>query len=295
MRELTIAARDGLPLAATLYPAAKSGESRGERVALISSATAVPRGFYDRFARYLSDNGWSVLTYDYRAVGGSRREPARRSPVRMREWADLDYAGVLDWVATSYPDAVVKVIGHSFGGQVAGITDNGGLIGGVLAVASHSGYWRLFRAPERYRVAIAFCYLAPLIAHSLGKLPGRLVGGQEDLPKGVVLDWTRWCRSPRYLFDDESFASAANAARFSAPICAFRASDDDWGTAAAVEALLAEYPAAPRYHWEIRPPDAGLKRLGHFGFFRSSAAALWPHALAWLDDGTLPPAAHPVT
>ena len=67
--ELRIAARDGYQLAATRRAA---GEPRA--TALIASATAVPRGFYGRFAAYLAERGFDTLTFDCRGIGGSRPE-----------------------------------------------------------------------------------------------------------------------------------------------------------------------------------------------------------------------------
>src|SRR3954467_1593181 len=70
---LRIRALDGFELVATLYRPGRR-EDR-ETAVLINSATAVKRGYYDPFARYLAGEGLTVLTYDYRGIGGSRPRP----------------------------------------------------------------------------------------------------------------------------------------------------------------------------------------------------------------------------
>ena len=72
-QDTVIAARDGYPLAATVF----TPEAPARRVVLINSATAVPRRIYRGFASYLAERGLAALAYDYRGVAGSR---PRRSP-----------------------------------------------------------------------------------------------------------------------------------------------------------------------------------------------------------------------
>ena len=68
VQDTTITARDGFPLAATVYIAAAV-----PRVAvLINSARAVPRKIYRGFASYLAEHDCAVVSYDYRGTGGSR-------------------------------------------------------------------------------------------------------------------------------------------------------------------------------------------------------------------------------
>src|SRR5437588_12786038 len=94
---LRIPALDGFELAATLYEPGTGAGGTGGTTVLISSATAVKRGYYDAYARHLAGEGFTVVTYDYRGIGGSR--PARLAGfrARLRDWGQLDLAGVLDW------------------------------------------------------------------------------------------------------------------------------------------------------------------------------------------------------
>ena len=80
VQDTTITARDGFPLAATVYIAAAV-----PRVAvLINSARAVPRKIYRGFASYLAEHDCAVVSYDYRGTGGSRPASLRGFNARMR-------------------------------------------------------------------------------------------------------------------------------------------------------------------------------------------------------------------
>ncbi|MFY8099813.1 MAG: hypothetical protein ACOVOA_07630, partial [Allorhizobium sp.] len=67
--EIQFETTDRFPLHGTLLRGSGSGP-----MALISSAAAVPRGFYARFAEHLvSHHGFrAALTYDYRGVASSQ-------------------------------------------------------------------------------------------------------------------------------------------------------------------------------------------------------------------------------
>jgi predicted alpha/beta hydrolase len=67
-----LSARDGVRLAATLFePQTPNGAA-----ILVNSGTGIPRQFYGAFANHLALRGFAVLTYDYRAVGGSEAPSA---------------------------------------------------------------------------------------------------------------------------------------------------------------------------------------------------------------------------
>jgi predicted alpha/beta hydrolase len=49
-----------------------------------------------------------------------------------------------------------------------------------------------------------------------------------------------------------------------------------------VEALHAHYGARERAHRHLTPAELGLRRIGHFGFFRPGAEPLWRETAEWL-------------
>ncbi|SFD71821.1 alpha/beta hydrolase family protein [Streptomyces aidingensis] len=272
-QDIRIPARDGYRLAATRY-------GSGPRAVVISSATAVPRGYYRAYATALADRGYTVLTYDYRGIGGSRPETGLRGfPATAADWALKDMAGVLDHVTGTLRPERLFLVGHSFGGQAAGLLDNTAAVDGMITVSSQSGYWRYQGRRQRLPVAFHTRVTLPLLSRALGYMPWSRFSSAQDLPGGVALQWSRWCRDPRYLLGDATLP-VERYRTFHAPVLAYSIDDDAWGTARSVDAMMAAYPRLERRH--LRPADHGLRGLGHFGFFRSGSEPVWEETFAWL-------------
>ena len=279
--ELTVPARDGFALAATRYrPAAAAAGTD-----IVSSATAVPRRYYRHFSAALAARGFEVLTYDYRGIGDSRPASLRGFDARTRDWALLDMAGVVDYATAYSGGRPLYLVGHSVGGQIAGLLDNGDAISGMITVSAQSGYWRLQVGEQKLVVALHVYLTLPLLASVFGYMPWSWFSSAEDLPKGAALEWSRWCRDPDYLLGDGSLPLERYAA-FGAPVLAYSIADDKWGSRKSVDAMMRGYPAVERRH--IDPSAAGVGPLGHFGFFRPGSGALWEEIVAWLHDRRTP-------
>ena len=281
-RELAVPAEDGCPLAATLYESTTAPPATAPLV-VIAPGAAILRRFYGRFATHLAARGAMVLTFDYRAIGGSRTGPIEGSRVRMRDWCILDVPGVLAWVARFYPERPIHWVGHSMGGFATGLAHNNRLIARQLNVATLSGYWGRMAAPERYRVLVMMGGLGPVIVRACSYMPGRGMGG-EDMPGPAFLEWRRWCMTPEFLFADATLAERANFAKLTAPLRCIQIADDPWGTEAAVGHMTAHYTGSiDRSIWRVTPTEAGVAKIGHFGFFRPEVReALWKPAADWL-------------
>jgi predicted alpha/beta hydrolase len=155
----------------------------------------------------------------------------------------------------------------------------------MVTVAAQSGSWRHwpFRLPRKYSFGLGVYVLMPLLANVLGYFPSSVVGLGEDLPKGVALEWAKWCRSRHYLF---SYAHELDLSRYAAlrlPILAYSFADDDFAPRPAVDALFAHYPNARVTRKHVRPVDLDVKAIGHFGFFRREFRdSLWSEVSGWL-------------
>ena len=112
-------------------------ESR--RLVVVNSATAVPRRFYRHYATALARAGFTAITYDYRGTGGSRPESLKNFEALASDWGLLDMAGVVDWVQAEFALERLFMIGHSVGGQVTGLLDNGDAIDGMITMSAQSG------------------------------------------------------------------------------------------------------------------------------------------------------------
>lgn len=274
--DTSITARDGYVLSASVF--GDPGDCK--RAIVVSSATAVARQYYRHYAAALADAGYAVVTYDYRGIGGSAPATLKGMPARMRDWGLLDMQAVVDWALQSTGRKQVCLVGHSVGGQVAGLLENSDAVRAMLTVSAQSGHWRLQGGAQRISVAFHVHVTFPLMVKAVGYMPWSWFGSAEDLPPGVALEWARWCRDRRYLLGDESLP-LERYARFTAPVLAYSIEDDQWGTARSVDAMMSAYANVERRH--LQPADFGLQQLGHFGFFRRNASSAWQAGIDWLD------------
>lgn len=271
-----IPARDGYPLAATEFPPHQDTD----KVVVINSATAVPRRFYRHFATALANAGYRVLTYDYRGIGGSRPKSLRGFEARARDWFQQDMAGVVDWVLAEWQPARLFFVGHSFGGQTAGLLDNAEAVDGMVTLSAQSGNWRMQGGEQKLVVLLHTWLTLPLVTRLVGYMPWSYLGAGEDLPAGVASEWAGWCRHADYILGDDSLP-LERYQDFTAPVLAYSIGDDKWGTPRSVDAMMRAYPNLERRH--IDPDEAGIDSIGHVGYFRPASKVLWAETIDWLD------------
>ncbi|HEU4410296.1 MAG TPA: alpha/beta fold hydrolase [Polyangiaceae bacterium] len=276
----TIAARDGLPLACTLYvPAGREPE----RAVIVGCATAVRRGFYEPYARYLAANGCATLTFDYRGIGGSLKGPVARASATIRDWGENDYAAVVDAMADEFAGLKLQIVGHSVGGQLLGLLENNHRIASAVTVAAQHGYWRLYPAKSGLTYAGLWYGVMPGLAHALSYFPAKKLKLGEDLPKGVALQWARWARSPHYMIDDAGVPLRKGFDRYEGPVLAYSFEDDERAPEACVRALHGYFKKTEVEFRHVRPAALGVKGIGHVGFFRAQFKhTLWKESLDWL-------------
>ncbi|ANM29721.1 hypothetical protein ABI59_09235 [Acidobacteria bacterium Mor1] len=277
MRDVEMPASDGFKLAATVF------EKGGPDALVINSATGVPRRFYRHCAAWFAERGYQVVTYDYRGIGDSGPGRLRGFKARARDWGLQDMRGALEWVQATYAPRKTFVLGHSIGGQLPGLIENTSAIAGMVGVSAQSGYWGVQGGSEKQKVWFYMYVLFPLLTTIYGYLPWRMFGSGEDLPLGVAREWSSWCRSRRYLFDDATLP-LHNYQRFTSPILAYSFVDDAWGTRRAVDEMMSGYSASDVERRHVGPDDVGMKRIGHVGFFRPEGERLWEQALSWFGE-----------
>ncbi|XYJ11832.1 alpha/beta hydrolase family protein [Telluria sp. B2] len=276
---IRIATANDFELGARLF---RAQEAQG--VVLIHPATAVTQGFYEAFARYLCSLGLNVITYDYRGTGQSRPRSLRGFEVTMSQWMLEDVGAVTRWARARFPDLPLLAVGHSVGGHAIGLSPETQHLRAALLVATHAGITRTIRGrAERLRVWCVMRVLAPLLCALFGYMPGRRIGLGEDLPRGVMLEWSRWTTLPRYFFDDPALDAAGRMAKVRIPLLALGFDDDPWANPHAMDILLSGYTGAPLERRHYNAGALGLPGIGHMGFFRRRCeAALWGDAGAWL-------------
>ena len=275
---LRIAARDGYPLAAHYF--APIGPAKG--AVLMAGAMGVPRRFYQDWAAYLAQAGLAVLTLDYRGFGESAPARLRGFESSLQIWVDNDLPAALDALASRHPGLPLLWCGHSVGGQLMGFVDTSRLAG-ALFIGSQSGYWKNWPTPRWRRLMWTLSHvLLPAFATALGRVPGRLMGG-ESLPAGVAREWAAWIRDPEYMGRLARPRQWADFHRYTGPIRLVTISDDDYAPPAAGAALLRAYRSAAAEQVLLHPADGKAKTIGHFNAFRPRfRETLWPAWRDWL-------------
>lgn len=286
--DIIVHAIDRYPLGGTLF---LPRNGKRTHAVLINSATAVPRKLYRGFAGYLAHRGCAVLTYDYRGIGDSRQkaltgynQPKSLAGFQasMSDWAAKDVTAAVRWMHERYRDLPLSYVGHSLGGQLLGLLPNNTDVSRALFVAAQAGYWKLMASPECYRVYAMLNYVGAPLTKLLGYTPG-WAGLGQDLPKDAFLQWVGWVNNPRYLFQDPNLPGLSNFEKYKGALRAVCFTDDPWATRTAVELLCSGFTEAKPEIVSITPADAGVPKVGHFGFFRPEHRdTLWRGAAEWL-------------
>lgn len=280
-----VAAADGYPICGAVWLGAGDGP-----VVVIHAATAVRARYYARFAAWLAGRGATVLTFDYRGIGESRSRHPRALAAGWIDWGALDAEAVLAYAADRWPGRMLTAVGHSIGGFAVGLAPSSARLERIVTVGAQFAYWRDYVPERRLGMYLKWHLFMPAVTRLCGYFPGERFGWLEDVPAGVVRDWTRM--GPRFETSVRSGLSAADlGARHGATrarLLAIGLSDDPFGTEAATGRLLGYYRNAARTHLRIAPGDIGAAEIGHFAFFHSRfAETLWPLAAEWLLAGLL--------
>jgi len=282
MRTEVIQVSDGAKLLARIYEPA--GPNLGSVV--IGGAMGVRQDFYAAFAQWLAGQGWRVTTFDYRGSGDSVPDTPhgrlRGFKADLYDWT-RDYETVIDHAHAAQPDRPLYLLGHSLGAQLPGLLNNQHKVSGLLSVAAGSGYWRE-NAPQLKRIVPYFWFfIVPLATRLCGYFPGRKLKMVGDLPAGVMLQWRKWCLNPRYSVGAEGEAARQAYASATFPVLALSITDDELMTLRGTHSLISLYENAPRDIQCIAPEDLSVRRIGHFGPFRSEhETLLWPRMGQWL-------------
>ena len=280
LRQVTIPATDGFSLEATVY---EPEACRGGRHVLLAAGTGVKRRFYDRYARFLCQQGFAVVTFDYRGIGGSRPASLPAFQATMRDWGEKDLAGVIEWVCANPACTKLLVVGHSVGGQLLGLAPNNAKVKAMVAVAVQSGYWGHWPGLAKFRMAGLWYFLMPGLTRIRGYFPAKRLRVGEDLPRGVALEWARWGRNRNYMVDENGVPLRSGFESFRSPILYFSFDDDAYAPKRAVEWMLGWYGSPSRVGHHVQPGDLGTRSIGHFGFFRELfKESLWQESSDWL-------------
>ena len=250
--------------------------------AVIHPAIGVLASYYRAFATWLArEHNVTVLIYDYRDMGLSAGVPIRDSKATMADWGVQDQSAALDHVAHRFPNLPIWTIGHWLGGLCLAFQRQANRVTRHIAIASGPSHWTTH--PWWYMPIAAFFWFVagPITTALLGYLPDKILGVGASLPAGVFWQWRRWCITRGFHRCDWGTAMPnPDPASVTAEINLIGISDDALIPPARVKRLARFYPSAAIHYKTLKPEAAGLKKIGHIGFFARRNQAAWPLALA---------------
>lgn len=149
-----ISCKDGYQLAAQFYPAQQNDINA--LPILICPATGITKTFYHAFAEWLSQQGYNVLSFDFRGIGESLHGALKDSTASINDWGMLDIPAAIETLLKRTNAEKVIIVGHSAGGQLLGITPNYHKVAKVLAIAGSTGHIKGLKGKTKLLAPVMF-------------------------------------------------------------------------------------------------------------------------------------------
>lgn len=286
-REVELECRDGVLLRGHVW---NGGAGPAFGTVIINPATGVLARYYHRYARFLANQGFRVLTYDYRGIGASRPASLKGCGYRWRDWGEQDFDAALRFVLSQDQNGPIQVVGHSIGGFLPGFSPGARYIDRMLTVGAQYAYWHDYSELHRTRLFWKWHVIMPALTLALGYFPGNRLGWLEDLPAGVANEWSfRGRRMERSYPTNERADILRRFSSVTAAIMAVGVSDDQIASPQAIDRTLDYYSSAEKTRVLITPHDFGMEEIGHFGLFHERhREGFWTQSLEWLQSGHNP-------
>ncbi len=271
MEKIKIQTADGYQLVAHIF----SSEKNSKKLLLINTATGVKQTIYFSFARFFAENGFTVITYDYRGIGESKPQEIKGFHSNMKIWGSVDYQAVTDYIQNRFGDYEKFCLGHSVGALILGMNKDSQLFKSFVFVATQKSYWGNLRFKTQLEAIIGFGFLLPTVTKVLGYFPAHRFGLGESLPSGNAFDWRTLIMhkesTNKVLERTENYSSDLTQKVFFLYM-----EDDFWVTEEGVQKLMKEtFPNMKPNFRKVKVAESDAGKIGHINFFRSYNKKLW--------------------
>ena len=274
---IKIKAKDGYFLSATI----RKPLTKLKGVIQFNCGTGIPQKVYSNIAIFLTEQGYVTVTYDYRGIGDSQPKNLKGFQSRIEDWGIIDMTSVFDWIISQFPNERKIIIGHSMGGQLIGLMENCQKIDKLILIASSTGYWKDMSSPYKWLMPPLWFLFIPFTTFIYGYANAKKIHQGENLPKGVALQWKKWCVNPNY-FDDDFQKSNTKLFfnKVKIPLKSIQITDDPIANEITANKILNYYVNAKIEIEKINPIQYGVKKIGHTGFFsRQFRDTLWKNLM----------------
>lgn len=277
---IKIRCMDGYLLAGTVFEP-EADNVKG--VVIICNALGVEQQFYHKFAQYLCERHFTVLTFDYRGTGRSKPVSFSR-PLSLADWGRQDIDAVIRHAATLPGAQNIFLAGHSVGGQLFCLARHAVNLKGAILVGASFPWWRRWSFPRNLLMFFFFHILIPVLGAGRKKFPSRFLGlSKQDMPAGLITTWAKWARDPDYVTAEKFGLDTRLFESLAIPILTLGFDDDSYAPRKSIQRLQSALSSADIQDRSLRGKDLHPKGIGHFGFFRTSGRKdLWPDTVDWL-------------
>ncbi len=277
--EIEIICEDQRLISGTIY---KPNTLKG--AVMIAPATGINQKFYTHFASFLKENGFGVITFDNRGIGNSKSKKNSDSDIDLISWGRQDMVAVLKHLKKEFPQTKYHLIGHSAGGQLAGLMPNWEELSSIFNYACSSGQLRNMKYPFKFSAHFFMNVYIPLNNLLFGKTNSQWVGMGDTLPKHVARQWSKWCNGQGYIKTD--FGKAVKEHYYNdlnLPSKWLYATDDNIANLANVEDMISVFTKSKTEILRLDPDELGFEDIGHMKFFSRKRNSLWNIAIDWLE------------
>ncbi|KFC21140.1 alpha/beta hydrolase family protein [Epilithonimonas lactis] len=281
MKSIDVLTQDNYSLSVHLFEPADPNH----KLLLINSATGVKQQIYFSFAQFFCDQGFTVITYDYRGIGLSKPKKMRGFEASMRVWGTVDYKALTNYIKTNFPNQQKFCLGHSLGALILGMNEDSKMFEEFIFVGTQNAFVGNLKFKTKVEAYLGFGIAQPLSTKILGYFPGNWFGLGESLPAGSAFDWQTLIlnrKSTNKLLEKVKDYSKDLTQK----VFVIRAEDDAWLTEKGVRSLLEDtYPNMRPTYRLIKTSESEKNEIGHINFFRSYNRKLWNIILKELEVG----------
>ncbi|MCD9853555.1 alpha/beta hydrolase [Epilithonimonas sp. JDS] len=260
-------------------------QNPNDKLLLINSATGVKQQIYFSFAQFFAEQGFTVITYDYRGIGLSKPKKMKGFQASMRIWGTVDYRAITNYIIINFPDYRKFCLGHSLGALILGMNADSKMFEELVFVGTQNAFVGNLKFKTKIEAYLGFGIAQPLSTKILGYFPGNWFGLGESLPAGSAFDWQTLIlnrKSTNKLLEKVKDYSKDLTQK----VFVIRAEDDAWLTEKGVRSLLeGTYPNMKPTYRLIKTSESEKNEIGHINFFRSYNRKLWNIILEELEIG----------
>lgn len=271
MEKLILTTKDQFQLTIHLF---KPERSNG-KVLIINSATGVKQQVYFSIAQFFSENGFTVITYDYGGIGLSKPKKMRGFKASMRTWGNEDFKTVTEFIIKNYPNYRKFCLGHSVGALIVGMNENSKIFEQLIFVATQNAFIGNLKGKTKWEAFFGFGFAQPFFTELFGYFPAHWFGLGESLPKNCAYDWRTLILNKKstgkLLLKTNDYSK-----ELTQKVLVLYAEDDVWLTDKGVKSLLDDVYSnlKPDYRL-LQTAESEKGEIGHVNFFRNYNKKLW--------------------